>query len=489
MIAGIAALGDCEEAFQLYEQMQSYVRPAETTYMSLLTACSSIAALDQGKQLHADMAKHGIGLNAAVGTSLVDMYVKCGDLTNARSVFNRVQSRTVGLWTAMLGGYVRFGLGQEALRLYEEMIVEGFKPDLVTFINVVKACAETGSLVEGRAVHSSIVSHGFGEDIVLRSILVDMYVKCGSMQDARRVFDISSKDGVILNAIIQGYAKHGRGEEALRMFEQMQEEGLKPTASTFLGILKASGRTVAITDVKRIHTEIVRSGLGGHGAVASSLIEMYTKCGGIDDAREVFDTLPVRDAVLWNTMIGGYALHGQAQESLQLFELMQRQGVKPTSVTFLIALTACSHAGLLSEGRTLFRSMCEEYGISPAVEHYACLVDVLCRGGHLYEAKEVITSMPLRADVVLWKSLLAACRAHSNVELGKLCFDAILEMDPANSAAFVLMSNIYAETGRAEDEAATRQRMRDAGAKKEAGCSWIQVDSMVHTFVAGDTGR
>ncbi|KAJ7528005.1 hypothetical protein O6H91_16G079900 [Diphasiastrum complanatum] len=399
MIAGYAHNGLGKEALALYEQMkQEGVQPDNVTFVLLLKACASLAALEQGKQLHSEIIKRGFQSDVVVGNTLVDMYAKCGCTEDAQELFDSMSERDVFSWNAMIAGYAQNGLGKEALALYEQMKQEGMQPNNVTFVLLLNTCASLAALEQGRQLHSEIIKRGFQSDVVVGNTLVDMYAKCGCTEDAQELFNnMSERDVVSWNSIIAGYAQNGLGKEALALYEQMKQEGMQPNNVTFVLLLNACASLAALEQGKHLHSEIIKRGLQSDVVVGNTLVDMYAKCGCTKDARELFDNMSERDLVSWNAMIAGYAQNGLGMEALALFEQMQREGTKPNEVTYVSVLSACAHSGLVDQGRYVFDSMCKTHGVTPTKEHYACMVDLLGRAGCLAEAELFINKMPIQA--------------------------------------------------------------------------------------------
>eukprot|EP01018_Ginkgo_biloba_P007475 Gb_18859 [translate_table: standard] len=492
------------------------------TYASLLQECANMKALTEGKQLHADMLRKGIELNVFLGAKLVSMYANSGSFGNALKVFDKISTCSVFAWNAMIRGYVTHGHCEEALNIYYQMKREGLSPDKFTFPSVIKACSGLKALEQGREIHRYITSSGFESDLFVGSALIDMYAKCGVMESARDVFDKMSRRDVVLwtamiagyaqngsldkalqlfrhmqaanvkpnvvtwNAVIGGYAQNGHANEALEQFRQMQLAGVKLDVVTISSILPACAHLAVLQQGKEIHDFTIRRGLDSDVFVVSALIDMYAKCGNIECARRLFDQMPRRDVVSWNAMIVGYGMHGYGEDALTLFNQMQQANMKPNRVTFINVLSACSHAGLVDEGCQYFHSMSRDYDITPRLEHYACMVDLLGRAGHLEEANDFIKNMPIEPDADLWGALLGACKIHRNIDLGESVAEQIFQLEPEDAGYYVMLSNIYAEAGRWDGVAKVRALMKDRGLKKTAGRSWIEVKNKVHEFVVGD---
>jgi pentatricopeptide repeat protein len=288
------------------------------------------------------------------------------------------------------------------------------------------------------------------------------------------------------NAIIAGFSQNGHGEEALRLFQQMQLADVSLDSKTFASILPACANLAALEQGMEIHENIIRSGFESDVTVMNALIDMYGKCGNIKKAHHLFGKMHQQNVVSWTTIIAVYAMHGCGKEAIKLFEQMKLSGMNPNHITFVNILSACSHAGLVDEGYRYFRSMSEDYHITPAMEHYRCMVDLLGRAGCLDEAHNFINKMPIKPDASLWSCLFSACKIHNNTELGERIAEYILDFDPENTAPYVLLSNIYAMAGRWDDIEKVRKMMKDRGIQKAPGCSWIEINKQVHAFLMGD---
>eukprot|EP01018_Ginkgo_biloba_P000564 Gb_28902 [translate_table: standard] len=480
--------GHGEEALRLFCQMQqSGIKPDRFTFASVVSSCASLALPKQSKEIHADIIKSGVESDVFVGAALVDAYAKSHSIEITRQLFDNLPTRNVVSWNAMISAYAQIELEEEAFKHFCQMKRSGMQPDHFTFSTLLSACASMASLKHGKEVHNHIIKTGLELDIFVGSALVDMYAKCRSIENARLVFDKLPKRNVVSwNAMIIGHACNEHGEDALKFFCQMQWAGLKSDKFTFTSVLKACISLVTLENGKQIHACIIKTGLESDVVVGTALVDMYAKCGSFLDSRVVFDTMPERNPISWTTMIGGLAQHGHGKEALKLFEQMQQEGIKPNHIAFLCVLSACSRAGLVDEGCHYFDSMTQIHGIMPKIEHYACMVDLLGRSGYLEEAEKLISDMPFEPGASVWQSLLGACRIHGNIELGEHAAKCILELVPEYPATYVLLSNIYAATGRWDDVAKVRKMMRDRGVIKEPGCSWLEVKNTVHTFFVRD---
>ncbi|CAM6092823.1 unnamed protein product [Calypogeia fissa] len=488
MILGYVKCGHAQKALDLYEQMKpEEVEPNTVTFVGVLNACASLMAIPDGRLIHEQIIQKGCESNLFVGSSLIDMYAKFECIEDAREVFDKMALRDVVAWTSMILGYVRCGQGLEALDLYRQMQAEGIEPDIVTFLGVLNACGTAGALHEGKLVHEQLITRGLVSDEVVGSCLVDMYAKCGRIHDAVRVFKkMPTRTSVAWTAMISGYVNCGKQLKALELSRQMQLEGVKPSRFTFLAVLNACASVGALEEGRRVHKQIIQSGFEADVFVGSCLIDMYAKCGSIDDAQRVFDTMPLRDVVAWTAMLGGYAVHGHAKQALQHFERMRQDAVPINQITFVCLLTACRHAGLVDEGLQYFQCMGPVSSIVPSVEHYTCVIDLLGRAGRLHEAEDLIRGMSCKPDATVWMSLLSACRIHDNVLMGEQVATRVLELDPGNAASYILLSNIYASAGKWDSRAKIQRQRWKNSMKKDPGCTWIEVNSKVHTFTVHD---
>ncbi|CAK9213803.1 unnamed protein product [Sphagnum troendelagicum] len=412
MIFGHVKGGEGHKALELFQKMlQEGVQPDAITYVGVLNACASIMALEEGRHAHEHIIQSGCESNSFVGSSLIDMYAKCGSMEEASRVFNKLPSRAVVCWTAMIFGHVKGGEGHKALELFQKMQQEGVQPDTVTYVGVLNACASIMALEEGRHAHEQIIQSGCESNAFVGSSLIDMYAKCGSMEEASRVFNkLPSRAVVCWTAMIFGHMKHGEGHKALELFQKMLQEGVQPDAVTYVGVLNACASITALEEGRRAHEHIIQSGCEADVFVGSSLVDMYAKCGSMEDACRVFNSMPSHDVFSWNALLGGFAMHGQGKEALVHFERMCEEGVHPGDVTFVCLLSACSHAGFVDEGLHFYSLMTTVYRIPAKLEHCTCMVNLLGRAGHLQEAENIIQGY-------VWLSNL--CAATGNLELSE----------------------------------------------------------------------
>lgn len=447
MITGYVQQEHMSVALKLFQEMQQKgVQPNRVIFICILKACASMGALDQGEVIHKQIIESDLESDVVVRSALVDMYATFGNLEKARKLFDESPNKNVVSWSVMLSGYVQHGQDVSALQLFEKMQQADIGLDKFVFTCILKACGSAGALVEAKLIHDQILRGGLEWDVAVGSSLVDVYAKCGGLKEARTVFDnLPEKNEVSWGAMLAGYNQHGQGFSALELFEKMLHDGVKPDKVRLLCILKACSSIGAVWQGKMIHDLIRRSGVHLDVVLGNALIDMYAKCGNLEEAYTVFNELGDRDIVSWGAMIAGYAQHGCHEMVKQFLRAMQCEGIKPNDKIYSSILSACSHAGLVEEGYHHFKAMMVDHGISPSLEHVNCMVDLLSRVGFLNEAEKLLQSMPLPPDSMAWTSLLTACRTYGNMELGKHCYEHIGQSNPGVSAAYVTMSNIFTQ--------------------------------------------
>ncbi|XXG70865.1 hypothetical protein AAC387_Pa07g0251 [Persea americana] len=422
-------------------------------------------------------------------------------------------------WTSSIARSCRNGHLSKAASSLTRMRLSNIEPNDITFVTLLSACSHSKSLRFGLSIHAYLLKLGWDDtNVVLVTALVDMYAKCGIANSARRAFDgMKVKNSVSWNTMIDGYMRNGqveaavalfdsaprrdkvswtamiggfvkndRFEEALECFRGMQLAGVDPDYVTIVAVLAACANLGALGQGFWLHSYVIRRDFGEKMRLSNSLIDLYARCGCINFALEVFDGMPKRSLVSWNSLIVGFAVNGHAENAIEYFSLMQKAGFKPDSISFTGALTACSHAGLVDEGLHYYNEMTRVYGISPQVEHYGCLVDLLSRAGQLEAALDVVETMPMRPNEVVLGSLLAACRSRGDVALAERVMSYIAELKRDTDSNYVLLSNIYAAVGRWDGVGKVRHAMKALDIRKRPGYSAIEIDSSSHEFVAGD---
>ncbi|KAJ7542974.1 hypothetical protein O6H91_09G020300 [Diphasiastrum complanatum] len=487
IIGGYVKCREYNKAMELFKQMQHEgMEPDIVTLVSVLNACCNLGALEEGRSAHAKAIKKGYGDDATVGSCLIDMYAECGSIEDSLTVFNSKLNHNVVSWSAMLDRYMKMGQLEKAWALFQQMEREGVQPDSFTFVSALNACASLLALKEGRHVHLQVIHYGLESDVFVGSCLVSMYAKCECIEDAQKVFNnMPVRDIFAWNAMLGAYVKFYEWDKVLTLYQQMEQVELKPDIVTFVHVLNACANLAVIQEGMNVHAQVLKRNFESNPFVGSCLVDMYAKCGALQDACRVFNNMTERDVFSWNAMLGGYAMHGLGTKAVWLFELMCQEGVIMDRATLVCLLSACSHAGILNEGLYYFESMNPIYGLCPEMEHYSCMVDLLGRSALLSEAEDII-KMSSQPQVSLWMALLAACKLHGNVQLGERVAKCIFELDPESAPGYVLLSNTYATAGESDTKANIQNIRKERRVYKQPGCTWIQLDSQMHTFVVDD---
>jgi pentatricopeptide repeat protein len=457
----------------------------------LVKLCVRHGTASDGRLIHRHVEAHGplshysfgAGGGLFVSNSLVSMYAKFGLLDDALRLFDGMPERNVVTWTTVVAALANAdGRKEEALRFLVAMRRDGVVPNAYTFSSVLGACGTPGVLA---AMHASAVKVGLDSDVFVRSSLIDAYMKLGDLDGGRRVFDeMVTGDLIVWNSIIAGFAQSGDGVGAIELFMTMKDAGFSGNQGTLTSVLRACTGMVMLEVGRQVHAHVLK--YDKDLILYNALLDMYCKCGSLEDADALFHRMPQRDVISWSTMISGLAQNGKSAEALRVFDLMKCEGVAPNRITMVGVLFACSHAGLVEDGWYYFRSMKKLFGIQPEREHHNCMVDLLGRAGKLDEAVELIRDMSLEPDSVIWRTLLGACRMHKNANLAAYAAREILKLEPDDQGARVLLSNTYADLRQWTDAEKSWKAMRDRGMKKEPGRSWIELEKHVHVFIAGD---
>lgn len=490
MISGFCQNGNAAEALEVLDEMRlEGVKMDPVTVSSLLAVCSQSDDSLSGMLIHLYVIKHGLECDLFVSNALINMYAKFGSLGHAQRVFDQMEVRDVVSWNSIIATYEQNDNPITALGLFNKMQLIGIQPDLLTAVSLASIVAQLSDRQSSRSVHGFIVRRGWlMEDVVIGNAIVDMYAKLGAIDSARTVFEgLPVKDAISWNSLITGYAQNGLASEAIEVYRMMEEhKEIIPNQGTWVSILPAYSHVGALQQGMRIHGRVIKNCLYLDVFVGTCLVDMYGKCGRLDDALSLFYHIPRMSSVPWNAVISCLGIHGHGEKALKLFNEMLVEGVKPDHVTFVSLLSACSHSGLVDEGQWCFRMMQEEYGIKPSLKHYGCMVDLLGRAGRLEMAYNVIKNMPIQPDASVWGALLGACRIHGNYELSTFASDRLFEVEPENVGYYVLLSNIYANVGKWEDLDKVRSLARNRGLRKTPGWSSIEVNNKVDVFYTGN---
>ncbi|KAL2333086.1 hypothetical protein Fmac_014299 [Flemingia macrophylla] len=477
-------------AFSLFRRMNSHgVAPDEVSMASILSACGNIKVPEAGQQFHCLSVKLGLETNLFAGSSLTDMYSKCGAMEDARKIYSSMPERSVVSMNALIAGYALKNT-KEAINLLHEMQIFGLKPSEITFASLIDACKGSRLVILGMQIHCAIVKRGLlcGSEFLGTSLL-GMYMDSQRLADAKILFSEFSnlKSTVMWTALISGHTQNECCDAALNLYREMRDNNILPDQATFVTVLRACALLSSLHDGREIHSLIFHTGFDLDELTSSALIDMYAKCGDVRSAARVFEELAIKkDVISWNSMIVGYAKNGYAESALKVFDKMTQSCLNPDDVTFLGVLTACSHAGWVYEGRQIFDAMLNDYGIEPRIDHYACMVDLLGRWGFLKEAEQFIDKLEVEPNAMIWANLLGACRIHGDEKRGLRAAKKLIKLEPQNSSPYVLLSNMYAASGHWDEARSLRRSMIQKDIQKMPGCSWIVVGQKTNLFVAGD---
>ena len=439
---------------------------------------------------------------------MLNGYSKAGLDDLARELFERIPKKDVVSWGTVIDGYVQAERLSEALLLCRSMLRTGLRANDIMTVDLVSACARFMAVAEGRQLHGMIVKEGFDCHNSIQATIISFYASCGSPSLARLQFKVGSKDHLAsLNALIAGYMKNGMIDEARQLFQGMPERdvfswsamisgytqydqpdvalelfhemianGIQANEVTMVSVLSSIASLGILAEGRRAHEYIRSKSIPLTDNLSAGLVDMYAKCGSLNAAIEMFDQIRNKVSTIspWNAIICGLAMHGHGKLALEIFSGLQRcRHIKLNGITFIGVLSACCHAGLVALGEEYFKRMKSVYNVEPDIRHYGCMVDLLGRAGRLDEAEELITSMPMKADVVIWGALLAACRKHGNVEIGERAAKGLTRLEPSHGPGRVLLSNIYADAGRWEEAFSIRRDMQLLRMKRSPGCSGV----------------
>ncbi|MED6170647.1 Pentatricopeptide repeat-containing protein, chloroplastic [Stylosanthes scabra] len=464
LIQSLCRGGNLKKAIQV---LSSEPNPTQQTYELLIYSCAQQSSLSDGLEVHRHLANSVFSQDPFLATKLIDMYSDLGSVDHARKVFNETQERTIYVWNALFRALAMVGFGKELLDLYGQMNWMGMASDRFTYTFVLKACVVSEltlcPLQKVKEIHAHILRHGY-DNIHVMTTLLDVYAKFGCLSYASSVFGaMPAKNYVSWSAMIACYAKNEMPMKALELFQLMMLEASNsvPNSVTMVSVLQAC-------------------------SVLSALITMYGRCGEIALGQRVFDNMKKRDVVSWNSLISIYGIHGFGKKAIQIFEDMVHQGVSPSYISFVTVLGACSHAGLVEEGKMLFESMHRKYRIHPGIEHYACMVDLLGRANRFDEAIKLIEDMRLEPGRTVWGSLLGACRIHGNVELAKRASTKLFELEPNNAGNYVLLADVYAGAQMWNEVKNVRKLLETRSLQKIPGCSWTEVKRKIYSFNSVD---
>uniref|UniRef100_A0A7N2N073 Pentatricopeptide repeat-containing protein n=1 Tax=Quercus lobata TaxID=97700 RepID=A0A7N2N073_QUELO len=551
MIYGYLQKGDLQEGLLWFMSARvDGFEPNTSTLVLVIQACHSLRAKLEGLQVHGYIFRSGFLAIPSVQNSLLSLYAD-SDMVNAQKMFDEMREKDVISWSVIISGYVQNEEAQVGLQVYREMVFEvGIEPDGVTMVSLLKACASLGDLSIGRMVHGNnvtwnsilsgfvlnkkhlealslfysmvkegieadevslvnilqtckffvqpfhcksvhcvIIRWGYESNELVLNSLIDAYGKCNLIELAWELFDgMERRDVVSWSTMIAGFTYCGKPDEAIAVFQEMIYAQEKLNVVTIINLLQACSASAELRRSMWAHGISIYRGLDAEVAVATAIVEMYSKCGAIEDSRKAFEQISDKNVFSWSAMIAAYGMNGFAHEALTLIAEMKKHGVEPNAVTALSVLSACSHGGLIEEGLGFFNSMIKDHRVEPGLEHYSCMVDMLGRAGQVDSAINLIKKMPegFEAGASIWGALLSACKSHGNSKLGTGAISRVLELEPLNSSGYLLASSMYASGGSFVDAARMRRLVKERGVRVVAGYSLVHVKNGACKFLAGD---
>ncbi|CAL5089514.1 unnamed protein product [Urochloa decumbens] len=487
----------------------------------VLRCCAGLGDVESGRRVHGWMLRAGVRQDVVLCNALLDMYAKCGhhgcarrafgamfdkdavswnivvsaclqggDVPGAVRLFDESPLRDTSSWNTIISGLMRNGCASEALERLQRMVRAGVVFNNYTYSTAFALAGMLSLLDLGRQLHGRVVIASLEDDAFVCCSLMDMYCKCGEMEAALSIFDRWSRfTGDVKFAwstMVAGYVQNGREEEALMFFRRMLREGVPAEQFILTSVAAACGNAGMVEQGRQVHGFVEKLGHRFDAPLASAMVDMYSKCGSLEDACRIFDRAHAKNVALWTTMLSSYASYGQGRMAIEIFDRMKAEKIAPNEITLVAVLSACSHGGLVSEGNHYFKLMQEEYGIIPGTEHYNCMVDLYSRAGLLDKAKNFIEENNISHEAIVWKTLLSACRIHKHMEYAKLASEKLVQLEQCDDGSYVLMSNMYATNNKWLDTFKLRSSMRERKVRKQPGQSWIYLKNAVHTFVAGD---
>nr|XP_010924435.1 pentatricopeptide repeat-containing protein At2g13600-like [Elaeis guineensis] len=562
MISAYQSEGYDEVALDLFYKMREQGEvPNKSTFLAVLKTCACQQLLETGKGVHCCLEKLAWIKNVDIRCTLMDMYIKCGELLNVQRVFNEISEhnivswsilvagyaqngkiveaerifnempeRNVISWNVMIAGYVQNGMQDRAFGLFIGMIQDDMRPNCFTLTSLLSGCSSLKYTRSGKTFHGYVMKVGLHSNTSIGNSLITMYGEQGNVGDARLIFEtmpqydviswtaivaaytsnndvgearhifdqMPQKNLISWNTMMFGYLQNSKNIEtntvtgmtnldALSFFYEMEQSELKPDQFSYNCALSACAAIGALEQARAIHCRTVKRGLISDLGVGNALITVYGKCGALNEAEMIFHSMTSPDMISWNALLMGYSQNGQGSAVLDFYEKMQKSGVQPNHVTFISLITACSYLGEVVKGQRFFYAMEKKHGISPSKEHYACMVDLLGRAGHLNDAESIIINMPIQPDAAVWGALLGACKLYGDTVIGRRAADQIFHLEPDNSSAYIALAETFAAARLWEDVAKLRAVMKEKRLLKEPGCSWIEIRDQKHMFLSGDS--
>lgn len=507
MISGYISNGLVEEAMRVFDEMPM---------KNVISWNLAIGALVNSKRL--DLAEEYFrnmsARDVASWTIMISGLVRAGRISEARQLFDKMPVKDVRVWNAMLAGYVENDCIPMAEVLFGQipdrdldswkLLISGlissqrFSDAIARFMEMPVKCHRTWNLIQFGLIRKGFVkiAHAFSEkvpynDVVAWTNVIVGYFEIGEIGSPGKLFELMPiRDATVWNVMIFGLGENDHGEEGLKFSIRMKESGQSPDEATFTSILTICSNMPTLDFGKQSHVQIIKSGLDSFTAVSNALVTMYARCGNMYSALSLFSSMPFHDIISWNAVICGLAHNGNGEKAVEMFEKMRLTDIQPNHITFIGVLSACSHSGLVAQGKHYFDCMKHAFSLEPTSEHYTCLVDLLGRFGLIDEAMEFLNQMTQNGTEIsasVWGALLGACRIHKNIEVGEIAGERVLQLEPDNSGVYLILAEMYISCGRRKDAERIRVRMKENGTKKQPGCSWTEVNNSSQVFLSVDT--
>ncbi|CAN1267826.1 Pentatricopeptide repeat-containing protein At5g50390, chloroplastic [Linum perenne] len=488
-IEKLVVCGRYRQALDLFEifEIEGGFDVDAVTYDALISACIGLRSVRGVKRIYHYMKSNGFEPDLYMRNRVLLMHVKGGQMKAARCLFDEMPEKNLVSWTTIIGGLLGMGQYFEAFKLFLIMWEELSECDPRLFSTIIRACAGLGSVSVGKQLHACTLKMGMSANIFVSCSLIDMYSKCGSIEDAHFVFeDMPEKTTVGWNTIITGYALHGYSKEALDLFFKMRASGVKMDHFTISLVVRVSTRLASLDYAKQAHAALLRRGYRSDMVANTCFVDFYSKWGRVEYALHVFEQMPCKNVLSWNALIAGYGNRGEGTEALKLFHRMLEENVRPSHITFLGVLSACCYSDLPDEGWSIFKDMEHDHGIAPRAMHYAIMIELLGREGLVDEAFALLRAAPFKPTENMWAALLTACRVEKNLELGRYAAEKLYGMEPEKLHNYLVVLNIHNSSGNSKEAAGVLHTLRRKGMNILPACSWIEVRRVTHLFHFGE---
>lgn len=482
LISGYAKSVDgCEKALKLFRWMRESGEnmPNEYTFDSVIRAGARLGAFCEGKVVHGLLIKCGFEFDESIGGALIEFYCGCEAFDDAMRVYDRLENPCLNASNSLINGLISMGRIEDAELIFNRLT----EANSISYNSMIKGYAVYGQVDDSKRLFEKMPHRS----IISLNTMISVYSRNGEIEKALKLFEETKEERnpVTWNSMISGYVQNNLHEKALQLYMTMRKLAIDRTRSTFSVLFHACSCLGSLQQGQLLHAHLVKTPFESNVYVGTSLVDMYSRCGSINDAQASFSSISSPNVAAWTALMNGYSHHGLGSEAVLLFEIMLEQDIVPNAGTFIGVLSACVRAGLVNEGMKIFRSM-KSYGVVPTLEHYTCVVDLLGRSGHLHEAEEFIKDMPIEADAVVWGALLSACWFWMNMEVGERAAQKMFGLDTKPISAYVILSNIYAVLAKWGKKMDIRKRLTHLEVKKDPGCSWIELNSRVHAFSVED---